>query len=96
MVAFEGIETPGRSAVNFLHFSCNFVLSAMKILCIEVYCIPTNKVNGRYNVLRTCHIQQVKLDCLTKVTTFSYIHAERAGGVRVTHLPLNLPRSIGN
>jgi hypothetical protein len=41
MLAFEGIETPGRSAVNFLQFSCGFVLSAMKILCIEVYCIFT-------------------------------------------------------
>ena len=68
----------------------------MKILCIEVYCIPTNKLNGCYNVLRTCHKQQMKLDCLTEVMPFNDTHAKSAGGVRVMHLPLNLPRSIGN
>jgi len=55
----------------------------MKILCIEVYCIPTctNKLNGRYSVLRTCHIlvQQIKIDCLTMVTPFNCTHAEGVG-----------------
>jgi hypothetical protein len=46
MFDFEGTETPGKGAVNFLHFSYDFVLvylSTMKILFIEVYCIRTNK-----------------------------------------------------
>jgi hypothetical protein len=44
----------------------------MKILCIKLYCIPTNKWNGRYTVLHTCHRQQMKLDCLTNVMQCNY------------------------
>ena len=69
----------------------------MKILCIKLSCLLTNKRNVRHNcTLHACHRHQIKFEYLNKLRNFTVTHADRNGGVRDVHLPINVLHNSGN
>jgi hypothetical protein len=56
----------------------------MKIICIELQCIRTNKTNLRYVLLHASVTQQIKLNCVTKVIRCNRKWDEKTCGVRVS------------